>query len=677
MLVSPIPSVNRILFPKSKNNLYWKNCVFTSRSGVSVRLIIDAYREVLKKDKINISIPSYFCAETEAEFSDSNVNILRYPLLDDFEPDWKYIKENNQFKENDIFVFVHFFGEYHDINRARTFCDNNNCILIEDCAHVLYKYGKMAQKGDFVLFSPHKLLGLMDGAVILCNNSEKNEGIYKVVQQKSYVSKKTFETVKWRLKKIVQKIIRRSRKTNYCYQEHYLETRDRTSNIAISTISYNIIKSIDEEELKKIAYRRRENLKLMNYVIKEVCPDICEIISEENESPFFAVYSLEKVENKEAVISQIKGKGIEVLFWPSLSPIVANGDQFETTRKYSKNLFMIPIHQDIKMEDIAKYAKKDKKSSNSMMVKKIGCEQEERKKWNDILAQSELSNITQDWGYAEAKSKAEGWGVDRFFICKDQNVIGVVQILRKKVLGVTVAVRINKGPVFVKEENQLENELQIVDMVRKRYYKLLPIVWDPYSTMSNSNFIKMIQNGWKVIDIYGFPSGTVDLLKAENEIRAALNSKWRNQLKMAEKSGYSIEKEEIDFEKFIQCYRKEQEDKKFEGVNERLLREINELSSQPLRFFYVKNKLGEVIAFDIFYRHEKAATYYIGWNNEEGRKACLNNLLLYHAAIELKKEGVEILDLGGIEYIHTESIAKFKDGMNPKHFRQMGEFVKI
>ena len=101
------------------------------------------------------------------------------------------------------------------------------------------------------------------------------------------------------------------------------------------------------------------------------------------------------------------------------------------------------------------------------------------------------------------------------------------------------------------------------------------------------------------------------------------------------------------------------------------------MSSQPLRFFYVKNKLGEVIAFDIFYRHEKAATYYIGWNNEEGRKACLNNLLLYHAAIELKKEGVEILDLGGIEYIHTESIAKFKDGMNPKHFRQMGEFVKI
>ena len=38
---------------------------------------------------------------------------------------------------------------------------------------------------------------------------------------------------------------------------------------------------------------------------------------------------------------------------------------------------------------------------------------------------------------------------------------------------------------------------------------------------------------------------------------------------------------------------------------------------------------------------------------------------------------VKKLDLGGIEYIHTESIAKFKDGMKPMHFRQIGEFVRI
>ena len=89
------------------------------------------------------------------------------------------------------------------------------------------------------------------------------------------------------------------------------------------------------------------------------------------------------------------------------------------------------------------------------------------------------------------------------------------------------------------------------------------------------------------------------------------------------------------------------------------------------------NEAEEMIAFDMFYIHGKDATYYIGWNSEEGRRNYLNNLLLYYGAIALKKMGIKKLDLGGIEYIHTESIAKFKDGMKPMHFRQIGEFVRI
>lgn len=91
----------------------------------------------------------------------------------------------------------------------------------------------------------------------------------------------------------------------------------------------------------------------------------------------------------------------------------------------------------------------------------------------------------------------------------------------------------------------------------------------------------------------------------------------------------------------------------------------------------MKNDEDIIIAFDIFYTHGDAATYYIGWNSDEGRKNYLNNLLLYHAAISLKNMGIAKLDLGGIEYIHTESVAKFKDGMKPRHFRQLGEFIKV
>ena len=98
----------------------------------------------------------------------------------------------------------------------------------------------------------------------------------------------------------------------------------------------------------------------------------------------------------------------------------------------------------------------------------------------------------------------------------------------------------------------------------------------------------------------------------------------------------------------------------------------------PLKILYVLDNSDRIIAFDMFYVHSNVATYYIGWNSsEEGRKNYLNNLLLFYAAIELKKMGIKKLDLGGIEYIHTESIARFKDGMKPKHFRQIGEFIKV
>ena len=147
-------------------------------------------------------------------------------------------------------------------------------------------------------------------------------------------------------------------------------------------------------------------------------------------------------------------------------------------------------------------------------------------------------------------------------------------------------------------------------------------------------------------------------------------------LKTAEIKGYKILSDFDCYEEMMKLYQKEQEEKDFEGVSLELLDEMKK-SPSPLKIFYVKNDEDIIIAFDIFYTHGDAATYYIGWNSDEGRKNYLNNLLLYHAAISLKNMGIAKLDLGGIEYIHTESVAKFKDGMKPRHFRQLGEFIKV
>lgn len=126
----------------------------------------------------------------------------------------------------------------------------------------------------------------------------------------------------------------------------------------------------------------------------------------------------------------------------------------------------------------------------------------------------------------------------------------------------------------------------------------------------------------------------------------------------------------------LEIYQQDQESKRFDGVEDHLIRTMFTLEDVPVRVFYVTDESNNIMAFDIFYQHINTATYYIGWNSVEGRALCLNNLLLYTAAETFLQEGLSYLDLGGIEPIYTEKIAKFKDGMKPKKYRHMGEFLK-
>ena len=79
MLTSPLPSWRQIFFPKRcQEHGYWKNALWTTKSGVSIKLIIQAYSNVYKKRIVKIWIPDFFCAETEEEFKERGVNVVIY-----------------------------------------------------------------------------------------------------------------------------------------------------------------------------------------------------------------------------------------------------------------------------------------------------------------------------------------------------------------------------------------------------------------------------------------------------------------------------------------------------------------------------------------------------------------------------------------------------------------------
>lgn len=661
-----------------KKDGYWRNVLWSSRTSVSMRLIFESYQIVKGKRDVYLWLPEYFCAETIADFMVDGLHLVSYPITNTFEPDWNTIKAIES--PVDMFIHVHFFGECIDISKTRSFCDKNEAILIEDCAHALYDYGKIGKKGDFSLFSPHKLLPVFDGGIIKYNkdNVTVSQIVELLTEKLTGCKKNIVKTLVWKLKKTIQKVFKISQKTELNYEPHILERKSkRETQEKISSWSQKTINGYSYEELKKIAYDRKENRAFVDTIIAEIDPDVVMMTTEQNECPFFAVYSLKNVADPKEAIERIKHIGLAVSFWPSLSSEGSSEKLSSETLELSKNLIVIPVPQTLSIMELAKKISSGKKNSlKGMGVRHLQDSAEDKKDWETVLRQCQFTNVTQDWTYAEAKNKAQHWRVNRYIITENNVDIGAVQVLFKSIGTWKIAARVNHGPLFIDGKQTIENEVTAIEMIRKSEFRCVLFFYVPFSFMNVENYSFMVQHGWINWNRLGFPSGIVSLKKTKEELMSSLDSKWRNQLKKALKCNLTVRTDSERYEEMLEIYQQDQESKQFDGVDDHLIRTMFTLEDVPVRVFYVTDESNNIMAFDIFYQHINTATYYIGWNSVEGRALCLNNLLLYTAAETFLQEGLSYLDLGGIEPIYTEKIAKFKDGMKPKKYRHMGEFLK-
>lgn len=681
LLTSPIPSCKELIGMKSNDIGYWQeNAIWTSKSAISIRLILEEMSRVTSADTINVLIPNLFCGETEQLIGIDGINIIHYPLTESLDPNWEVIKNDMNEIKVDAFILVHYFGVYHDPNRAKSFCKDKGAVFIEDAAHCLFRYQKIGQAGDFTVFSCHKLLPVPDGAVILVNenSSDQINEIAQDIRNRVKAERNESKNVTWRIKKAVQKVIHINKPYKYERKTHYFSNILVTGKepIGISSYSKKIIQNYSYEQFKTIAYIRRENCCLLNYFVKSIDPNIIPLIPNDCECPYFAAFLLSQVIDKDSAIDKLLNAGIPVMSWPELPESVRELPPPFSVNNLSKDIIVLPVHQSIYPGQLANHLSSAcSLGEDAITVEPVSKSEIER--WNRLFDRIHLTNITQHWAYGDVKKCASGWDVERLIIQQNGEDVGVLQMLVKRILGRKTIYRVNKGPIFSANGNNIDLELRTMDMVLKKLKRPFVFFYVPFTKMSAENYIKTIKCGWKNWDIFGFPTGTIDLDRSEEDIRKSLNSKWRNQLKASEKKGYTIKNDDDKFDRMIELYEDEQKDKGFDGVDTRMIKAMHDHPDKPLRFYYVESVEGDLAAFDIFYKHGTTATYYIGWNSEVGRKDYLNNLLLYNAALSLKKESVKVLDLGGIEYIHTEAIAKFKDGMNPSHFRQMGEFIKV
>lgn len=131
------------------------NAFVLSRSAWSLAFLAQARG-------MRVVVPAWFCAQSLEPLRSVGAQIVFLPVDQGGRPRWETAPASF-----DLGVAVHVFGVPADMAPARAACDRAGALLVEDAAHCLAPANGIGDAGDAVLYSPYKLLGVPEGAVMV------------------------------------------------------------------------------------------------------------------------------------------------------------------------------------------------------------------------------------------------------------------------------------------------------------------------------------------------------------------------------------------------------------------------------------------------------------------------------------------------------------------------------
>ena len=339
--------LNTMYYESISNEVY---CLSARYSSIS--LIIDAIRIAGNKKQVIVLIPDYYSKKSIPILQEAWVKPVYYPIGPDLNPKWDTIKDWAKENSFDVFIFSHLFGNYYgSISRAKEISQNSRALLIEDCSHVLYPTRKIGTSGDFVIYCPQKQLPVMDGEVLIFNNNSRKEltdCVFSQIQKQYDGLKPETETIAWYAKKSLQKIVPWYKDPS-AHPCKYLGPDSNRSwkPKKISRASYNTLCDYTYIELKKIAYTRRDNLDMMNYITSRLFPGLTPLLTSEVDVPYVAAYMIDNAKDKRIITKKLMDMKFPLLQWEDPPSLFKGDESQKQTHSIFDDMILLPIHQDI------------------------------------------------------------------------------------------------------------------------------------------------------------------------------------------------------------------------------------------------------------------------------------------------------------------------------------------
>lgn len=641
--------------------------VVTHRSWISIKLIIEWARQNKGADgKVCVFFPDYYCYDTIFQLKDM-IDIVYYPIMPDLRPDVKACRELCREKRPDIIICCHYFGIIQSFNDMSVLAKQQNAILVEDAVHVLYS-DKVGRSSDFIIFSPWKLLGLPDGAVLVVGKKSKYADNVKSVTawfEDRQESLESFRVCKWKCKKAIQKILPTFRPGSEAAIDISTAGEPARERVyTVSRFSRGLLHEISRETVLEIGERRKENL----YYLAEFCQRSYGMRLKyvyEGDIPYAAIFDLKNMDTR-TICTELGKLGRIVSKWPTLSQGLPEGSR---AADMLADMLMISVHQGLNINYIARHMERKRKLKKNDDISFVTLDENE---YMDLLQRTDrFTPLLQSNVWGEVKQEVQGWNPRYNAIRLNGETVGCFLVLTKKRI-VTVN-RINQGICWLSDPDRVQR-YRIYGELKAKYTKRGQILFlSPREPRTGEVLSEMLGNGFRYRNAF-WASGLIDLAEDIDIMRSNLDSKWRNQLKKAEKGPITVavETAEDELEVLLKMHIRHKSEKGYDDSGDDITRAL--LRKKAVIAIIARLNI-EIVGFVMLARHDNNATYYIGWSSEMGYQHNVNKLLLWTAVLKLKEIGVRWLDLGGIDNVHTKNIADFKLGMGCEYFETAGEFA--
>jgi hypothetical protein len=282
-------------------------------------------------------LPAIFCHQSTLPAREIGANISFYPVSDDLSPDWAACEEMISKGKPALFFLVHYFGFPNPaLLQTREFCDRFGTKLIEDAAHVLRPIAGIGTVGDAVLWSPHKLLGVPDGAILTGPLAEN-------IPSPTGASPTGFV---WLIKRILQKTIPSLLPVKPKEEEYFFEDSAPAAPPEAPVMSRMAKRMLfaASRRLEIEAKHRRADEALLHQALEgrvgvhPLYPDWGEA------APWRAIFICERAELAALCFAELHGKGILVESWPDLPPeIRADPERYHVSIRLRNSLLAFPL----------------------------------------------------------------------------------------------------------------------------------------------------------------------------------------------------------------------------------------------------------------------------------------------------------------------------------------------